>query len=64
MSQKAFVICCNDSVEAVCLGTDKEAESKMETLKSEYYARCGIAAKDLEAFSARLRWHIRETPVV
>lgn len=65
----AHVICCNDSVEHVFLGTEEKAKEKLEELAKAHFAKwhdpyagCGLyslpGGDPYEAYRKRLYWHI------
>ena len=55
---KAFIICCNDSMEHVVFGDEKRANQVMEELKETRYVTPGM---DRERDIGRLFWHLHET---
>lgn len=63
MSQQkthGYVITANDSVEAICLGTEEEAEAKKNKLKKEYDAWY----RNMEGQPPpRMHWAVRKTPI-
>ena len=56
----AHVICCNDSVEAVVLGTVDEAEEKAKEMKQNYVAKHCLPEDRAEA----LYFHVHTVPVM
>lgn len=60
---EAFVICCNDSVEFIELGSYMQAKIKLEALRREYFERNRGAFVDEDAYLARCNWHIQAVPV-
>lgn len=67
----AHVICCNDSVEYVLLGSEEAAEVKLEQLAKEYFDKCGGGnhwpprtfqprpMNSYEVYRQQIRWHIK-----
>jgi len=72
---EAHVICCNDSVEHVVVGTKEAARLKLRILADAYYKRMGgdahwrpemrwsNAETPYEAFRQRCYWHIHTVPM-
>jgi hypothetical protein len=68
----AHVICCNDSVEHVVIGTEEQAQAKLEELAKEHFDRFGgntgeyddhslyrhLGETPYERYRQRLYWHI------
>jgi hypothetical protein len=74
--KKAFVICCNDAVIAVHLGTEAEAQAAIEPLARADYDRNhwhwddgarqhGSMYQDGYAYYRRIcYWHLHDAPIV
>lgn len=59
MNKIAYVICCNDSVEFVVIGSEEEAEKKLLVLKEE--DRQKVCNRDIkEDYNRCYYWHIHE----
>lgn len=54
----AHVICCNDSVEFVVLNDEAKAKTKLEELRTDYYARHKWHFKNEAEYRIRCYWHI------
>ena len=72
---KAFVITCNDSVEAVFIGPRSDADVFMEHLAKAYYAKNKYNWKsealrfrpdldNYEYYRSVVHWAVRDTPTV
>lgn len=73
---KAHVICCNDAVMAVCLGTEDEAKAAMEPLgRADFdrnpwhwqgeFNRYHDGAEDAYGYyRKRCYWHLHDAPIV
>lgn len=59
----AHVICSNDSVEHVHLGTTAEAHQQMEILAKEDYARGCCQTLNFKEYRKRIYWHIHTVVV-
>lgn len=73
---KVYVVCCNDSVMGVCLGTEDQARTAMETLaRADYersrhhwkgafkqYQNCVKDAYDF--YRKECIWHLQGAPIV
>lgn len=59
--QTAFVITANDSVEAVCLGSEAETEALRDRLKAEYVAEQRRARG--AHWESVIYWAVREAPL-
>lgn len=70
VSETAFVITCNDSVEAVVIGTEEQAEAIKDRLSKAYFERNRHSfegrpyTKPEEAYRLRCYWSARETSVL
>lgn len=67
--ETAFVICCNDSVEAVVLGTKTQAEKIKQRLSKEYFERNRHSFNQSystpeEVYRIRCLWAARETRII
>lgn len=55
----AHVICMNDGVEHVVIGTEDQAKAKMSELKAAYWARCHWNFNnDASKYETQCYWHI------
>ena len=54
--KKAHVICCNDSVEFVVVGSEHEAELEKLALRDNHFRRYDI--KNRTDYDNRYYWHI------
>jgi len=67
---KAYVICCNDEIEAVVIGNESLAEKMKEKIAKEYYHKKQIffktswGIKTYEEYRKRFYWHIHDAPSV
>lgn len=61
---QAHVICCNDAVMAVVVGTDEQAEAAMETLIVEDYQSNKWMYADGAAYLYLLYWHIHTVRLI
>jgi hypothetical protein len=61
---RAFVICGNDSIEAVCL--DRQlAAATMERLAKEHYVKSGrFITMSFEEYRNIIYWHVHEVEVI
>jgi len=59
---KAYVICCNDSIEYVVLDSSIVANTKKEELKKEHFTKNKHAFDDYESYEHRCYWHLHEVP--
>jgi hypothetical protein len=61
----AYVIQCNDSVEAVVLKSEEFAEAEKERLRAEYFARNRWNFEnDEKQYRARCFWAVRAVPLL
>lgn len=61
----AHVICDNDSVEAVCLGSDQEAQERLERLAKADFEIWHVARYESYAhYRNRHYWHVHTVPIV
>ena len=70
---KAFVICCNDSIEAVVLEDEVLAEGKIEELKDSDYDKNkshwitevrNSKIDPWDNYCRRMYWHLHEVDVI
>ena len=66
--KKAFVICCNDSVEAVFDGDEEEAIKKAQQMGLDYYKNLrptwnGRPISE-EDYRRTFYWHVHDVPVI
>lgn len=57
---KAYVICCNDSVEFVVLNSEEKANIKKDALKEEHFERNKHTFKNREQYENRCFWHLHD----
>lgn len=57
---EAYVICCNDSVEAVVLNDKSRAEEKMELLAQAHYNRNPGNWESYESYRQLCYWHLHD----
>lgn len=58
---KAYVICCNDSVEYVVLNDEDAANIKKEELKNEYFEKNKHHLFDgYESYERICYWHLQD----
>lgn len=63
--RSGFVITANDSVEAICLGTEDEAEVVMQQLKDAHTEQQRKAYGDLAMrHRAKIHWAVRQKPIL
>ena len=55
---KAHVICCNDSVQHVVIGSEEQAEKKRKELKKSYFKRNKHNFNSAEEYALQCFWHI------
>jgi hypothetical protein len=67
-TRTAYVICCNDSTEAVVLDDEKRAANMIDPLARVHYARQGqwggIGQRTYKEYRAMFYWHIHLVPVL
>lgn len=57
---KAYVICCNDSVEYVVLDDEEKANKKKEELAEKHFNSCKWSYKDYEEYRKLAYWHLHD----
>lgn len=60
----AHVVCCNDAVMAVVIGTEEQAEEAMEPMIAADYERTKWHYKDGVEYLSRLYWHTHTVPLI
>ena len=61
---KAHVICCNDSVEFVVVGSSMDAEDKMDVLSAQHRAKYFDNYYVTEEYKDIHFWHIHTVDVI
>ena len=63
---KAFVICCNDAIEFVVIGSYDLAENKMKELKQQHYTQNFEYDRSIsfEQYQKIYYWHIHEVDYI
>ncbi len=56
MKRKAFVICCNDSIEFVVLNDEEKAKKKIKELENEFLKNLN----HYDMFDDNYYWHYHE----
>ena len=60
----AYVLCANDSIEAVVLSNHDEAENELLKLRNKHWKLHCHSFRDVEEFDNRIYWHIHEVNVL
>lgn len=67
-AMKALVICCNDAVEAVFIGTEQQAEEHIIALSDAHWQKVKFTGaanglKNYTEYRQRYYWHTHDAPI-